>query len=102
MNTKINQARPEGLAHPEIRIGDIWKDRHGSRVIILSASVRCIEYRRVGYDATCSSSLGRFKRDFVYVEGNTNTVDVERFVSAADGKEKIRVLREILQERLKK
>ncbi|EEP9807349.1 DUF4222 domain-containing protein [Salmonella enterica] len=102
MTKKINQAQPEGIVHPAIRPGDIWKDHHGSRVIILSASPLRVEYRRVGYDATCISSPERFKRDFVYVEGITNTVDVGRFLTAADGKEKIRVLREILQERLKK
>ena len=93
------RARPE---IPEIRPGDIWKDRHGSRIIILSVSQQRIEYRRVGYDGTCSSSPVRFERDFVYLQGNTNESDVARFLDAPDGNDKVRVLREILQERLKK
>lgn len=91
-----------GRARPEIRPGDIWKDRHGSRIIILSVSLLRIEYRRVGYDGTCACSPGRFGRDFTYLQGNTNKSDVARFLGAADGDDKIRVLREILQERLKK
>ncbi|NDO80215.1 hypothetical protein CJP72_05310 [Citrobacter sp. NCU1] len=88
--------------HPKIRPGDIWKDRHGSRVIILAASPLRVEYRRAGYDKDCISSPDRFTRDFKYVEGNTNENDVARFLNASDGDNKIRVLREILQERLKK
>lgn len=88
-----------GRSQPEIRPGDIWKDRHGSRIIILTVSQLSVEYRRVGYDATCSSSPSRFIRDFGYLQGNTNESDVSRFLDATDGNEKIRVLREIIQER---
>lgn len=88
--------------YPNIRPGDIWKDRHGSRVIILAASPLRVEYRRAGYDKECISSFGRFTRDFEYVDGDTNEKDVARFLNAPDGNDKVRVLREILQERLKK
>ena len=91
-----------GQTQPAIRPGDIWKDCHGSRIIILAASLLSVEYRRVGYDATCTSSPTRFVRDFEYLKGKVNESDVARFVGAADGDEKIRVLREIIQERLKK
>ncbi|ELD3250735.1 DUF4222 domain-containing protein [Enterobacter hormaechei] len=91
-----------GQTQPRIRPGDIWKDRHGSRIIILAVSPLSVEYRRIGYDATCTSSPARFIRDFLYLEGKVNESDVSRFMAAADGNEKIRVLREIIQERLKK
>lgn len=91
-----------GRSHAEIRPGDIWKDRNGGRLIILAASLLRVEYRRVGYDKICSCSPSRFRQDFEYIEGNINTSDVSRFIQAGDGKEKIRVLREIIQERLKK
>ncbi|MGQ3662660.1 DUF4222 domain-containing protein [Citrobacter braakii] len=87
---------------PDIRPGDIWKDRHGSRVIILASSRQRVEYLRIGYDNECISSPGRFIRDFVREKGRVNETDVKRFLFAADGDEKIRVLREIIQERLKK
>lgn len=91
-----------GRSHAEIRPGDIWKDRHGSRVIILASSRQRVEYLRIGYDNECISSPGRFIRDFVREKGRVNETDVKRFLFAADGDEKIRVLREIIQERLKK
>ena len=102
MVNKINQARPEGKTRSDIKTGDVWKDRHGSKVIVLSVSLLSVEYRRSGYDDICISSPGRFKRDFEYVTGNINESDVAKFMGAADGAEKIRVLRGILQERLKK
>lgn len=102
MMRKKSGLNASGQTQPEIRPGDVWKDHYGSRIIILSVSLLRIEYRRVGYDGTCSSSPGRFGRDFEYVKGNSNESDVSRFLSAADGDEKIRVLRGILQERLKK
>lgn len=82
-----------------IRPGDIWKDSYGSRVIVLAASPLAVEYRRIGYDAICTSPPRHFCREFEYVKGGTNESDVARFLAAADGDEKIRVLREIIQER---
>ncbi|ELJ4218293.1 DUF4222 domain-containing protein [Salmonella enterica] len=102
MKKNINQVNPEGIAHSKVCPGYIWKDRHGDRIIILAVSPLAVEYRRVGYDRTCTSSPGRFMRDFEYVKGSTNENDVARFIAAADGAEKIRVLREIIQERIKK
>lgn len=99
MKKKNSGFNASGKTRPEIRPGDIWKDRHGSRIIILSVSQLRIEYRRIGYDGTCGSSPGRFDRDFEYVKGNTNESDVSRFLSAADGEQKLRLLREILCER---
>ena len=87
---------------PDIRPGDIWKDRHDSDVIVLTASPLRVEYRRAGYDGVCSSSLSRFRRDFKYAGRDTNETDISRFIQADDGKEKIRVLREIIRERIKK
>lgn len=91
-----------GRSRPEIRPGDLWKDRNGARIIILSASTLRIEYRRIDYDRICICSPYRFQQDFEYIKGNMNEVDVSRFIQAGNGKEKIRVLREIIQERLKK
>ncbi|HGW6106096.1 TPA: DUF4222 domain-containing protein [Citrobacter werkmanii] len=102
MKKKNSGLNAGGCSRPEIRPGDIWKDRYGDRIIILASSLLRVEYLRIRYDNTCSCSLSRFRQDFEYIEGNMNTTDVSRFIQAGDGKEKIRVLREILQERLKK
>lgn len=102
MMRKKSGLNASGQTQPEIRPGDIWKDRRGCRVIILAASPLRVEYRRAGYDKECISSFGRFTRDFEYVDGDMNEKDVARFLTAPDGNDKVRVLREILQERLKK
>ncbi|WP_234262565.1 DUF4222 domain-containing protein [Klebsiella aerogenes] len=102
MKKNFSGLTASGQTQPEIRPGDIWKDHHGSRIVILAASLLRVEYRRVGYDKICICSPSRFYWDFEFVEGSTNTTDVSRFIQAGNGKEKIRVLREIIQERLKK
>ncbi|MFX2608988.1 DUF4222 domain-containing protein [Enterobacter mori] len=102
MKYKKSGFTASGQTRSNFRPGDVWKDRHGSKVIILSASLLSVEYRRSGYDDICTCSPGRFGRDFEYVAGNINESDVAKFMSAADGVGKTRVLRGILQERLKK
>ncbi|WP_405391929.1 hypothetical protein [Pantoea stewartii] len=66
----------------------------------MAASQLRVEFRRIGYDAICTLSPANFVRDFEYMKGKVNESDVARFMSAADGDEKIRVLREIIQERM--
>lgn len=50
MMKKINQARPEGLAQPEIRPGDEWRDKSGGLITVTGYEYNRVTYLREGYE----------------------------------------------------
>ncbi|MEI9741693.1 MULTISPECIES: DUF4222 domain-containing protein [Enterobacter cloacae complex] len=89
-----------GKTQPEIRPGDVWKDSHGSRITIQAFSLKRVTYFREGYSAPCVCSPGRLIREFTLVAKAPPAAisDLDRVLSVV-GAERIRVMREIIQER---
>jgi hypothetical protein len=97
---KLNQAQPEGLAHPEIRPGDIWRDNHGSEITISDVAFNRVVYYRNGYLSPCICSPDRLRREFIFVStGISPAGDLYRVMQATSGAERIQVMREIIQQR---
>ncbi|WP_134706610.1 DUF4222 domain-containing protein [Rahnella sp. CJA17(1/100)] len=67
MNKKLTGFTASGQTQPEIRPGDIWKDRAGSKITISGFMQNRVTYIREGYEYPCISSVGRFCRDFIPV-----------------------------------
>jgi hypothetical protein len=89
-----------GKTQPEIRPGDIWKDNHGSHITIKEYSLKRVTYFRDGYSEPCVCSPGRLIREFTLVAKAppAEISDLDR-VLIVEGAERIRVMREIIQER---
>ncbi|MFV2140891.1 DUF4222 domain-containing protein, partial [Escherichia coli] len=67
MKQKNSGFTASGLSRPEIRPGDIFKDKYGGTVTIKSVAGRCVTYRREGYDYDCVMPVYQFRRDFKLV-----------------------------------
>lgn len=89
-----------GRAHPEIRPGDKWKDSRGEIVIIESYQFNRVTFYREGYNAPCVCAPDRLVGEFIFVSSAPidNESDIAR-VMQVHGAERIRVMREIIQER---
>lgn len=100
MNKKLNQAQPEGLSQLEIRPGDIWRDNHGSELTISDVAFNRVVYYRNGYSSPCICSPDRLRREFIFVSTDiAPSGDLDRIMQATSGPERIRVMREIIQQR---
>lgn len=90
----------EGKTQPEIRPGDKWKDKHGSVVTVSECARNRVIYYREGYSSPCICSPERLRRDFRLVAKAppAQSSDLSRIMSVT-GAERIRVVREIIQER---
>ncbi|EFH9181558.1 TPA: DUF4222 domain-containing protein [Escherichia coli] len=68
MKQKNSGFTASGPARPEIRPGDIFRDKYGSTVMIKSVAGRCVTYRRNGYGYDCVMPVYQFRRDFSLVQ----------------------------------
>ena len=86
-----------GSAHPEIRIGDRWKDSHGSIITIAEHQLNRVIFYREGYHSPCMCTQDRLHREFTLLEKSrlTDKSDMAR-VMEAQGVEKIRIINEII------
>ncbi|MGZ0108443.1 DUF4222 domain-containing protein [Escherichia coli] len=89
MKQKNSGFTASGLSRPEIRPGDIFKDKYGGTVTIKSVAGRCVTYRRDGYEYDCVMPVYQFRRDFTLV-GHRKAVNQKRAASH------IRKIREML------
>ena len=64
-NTGVNASGP---ARPEFMRRDIYRDKYGGIVMIISMRERRITYRREGYDYDCVMPVCQFRRDFSLVQ----------------------------------
>ncbi|HBA7184509.1 TPA: DUF4222 domain-containing protein [Escherichia coli] len=64
MKKKNSGFTASGPARPEIRPGDIFKDKYGGTVMIKGVAGRCVTYRREGYEYDCVMPVYQFVRDF--------------------------------------
>lgn len=62
-----------GFTHPEILPGDIYQDKRGERVKVLSATSNRICFIRDGYSGECVFPAVRFLREFTPVKRQTIT-----------------------------
>ncbi|HAX5210385.1 TPA: DUF4222 domain-containing protein [Escherichia coli] len=67
MKQKNSGFTASGLPRPEIRPGDIFKDKYGGVVEIKAMAERRVTYRREGYDYDCVMPVYQFRRDFSLV-----------------------------------
>lgn len=92
-----------GNTQPEIRPGDIWKDRGGSVITVSACAHNRVIYYREGYPSPCICSPERLLREFtLHVKAPmAENRDLDRLLSVK-GQERIRVMREIIRERGKR
>jgi len=93
MKKEINQARPEGIIQPEIRPGDIWQDRAGSKITITNYAYNRVTFVREGYESPCICSPDRLRREFVRVENK----NIPEWCRENNPAEKTKKLRELIQ-----
>ncbi|EFU2733105.1 DUF4222 domain-containing protein [Escherichia coli] len=78
MKQKISGFTASGPARPEIRPGDIFRDKYGSTVTIKSVAGRCVTYRRDGYGYDCVMPVYQFRRDFSLVQNAKSMLSASR------------------------
>ncbi|ENM0557627.1 DUF4222 domain-containing protein [Salmonella enterica] len=71
MNKKNSGLTASGLSRPEIRPGDIYRDKSGRRVMIKTVSATRIVFVRPGYPDECFCSPSRLVRDFIPLKKQT-------------------------------
>ncbi|EMQ9343626.1 DUF4222 domain-containing protein [Escherichia coli] len=64
MTSKNSGLTASGKTHPEFMRGDIYRDKYGGIVTIISVRERRIAYRREGYEYDCVMPVYQFDRDF--------------------------------------
>lgn len=95
MAHKINQARPEGITHPEIRPGDKWHDKTGTFVSVTGYAFNRVTYVRDGYEHLCIFPVDRFLREFTHMAPQT----FSEWRATTDPLEKTRKLRAMINAR---
>jgi len=100
MKKKISGFAASGHAQPEILPGDIFKDKYGGLLTVKTADAYRVTYSRDGYSFLCVASRQRFVRNFTLVSKAppAELSDIERIMRVT-GAERIRAVREIIQER---
>ncbi|TBN98614.1 DUF4222 domain-containing protein [Salmonella enterica subsp. salamae serovar 13,22:z:-] len=100
MKKKNSGFTASGLFQPEIRPGDIFRDKYGSRITVKTVDDYRITYIREGYTHPCVSSHMRFEREFTLVSKAppAELSDIDRIMSVT-GMERIKAVREIIRER---
>ncbi|ENA6481456.1 DUF4222 domain-containing protein, partial [Escherichia coli] len=68
MASKNTGLTASSKTHPEFMRGDIYRDKYGGIVTIISTRERRITYRREGYDYDCVMPVCQFRRDFSLVQ----------------------------------
>ncbi|WP_417649800.1 DUF4222 domain-containing protein [Escherichia coli] len=100
MKKKNSGFTASGLSRPEIRPGDIFRDKYGGTIMIKTVDDFRVTYIRKGYAHPCVSSYMRFEREFTLVSKTppADLSDIDRIMSVT-GAECIRAVREIIRER---
>ena len=88
-NTGLNAG---GFTHPEILPGDIYKDKRGERVTVLSATPNRICFIRDGYSGECAFPAVRFLREFTAVQRQT----IAEWCDTNNTAEKIKKIRALI------
>lgn len=70
MKKKLTGFNAGGLAHPEIRPGDKWKDNRGCLVTVESYRFNRVTFIREGYSSPCIQNDQRFIKEFQPVRVN--------------------------------
>jgi hypothetical protein len=84
----------------EIRPGDKWRDSHGLLITVETVMHNRVTYLRDGYTAPCFCTPDRLRREFEFVSPSPEaTSDIARFMAAGNSSDKIRMMREIIQNR---
>lgn len=82
-----------GKTQPEIRPGDVWKDRGGSKIKITDFAHNRVMYHREGYENPCICSPDRLRREFVKVKNE----NIPAWCREKNLEEKTKKLRELIQ-----
>ncbi|HFO6802691.1 TPA: DUF4222 domain-containing protein [Escherichia coli] len=78
MKLKYSGLTASGHARPEIRNGDIYRDKYGGTVTIKCVAERRVTYRRDGYGYDCVMPVYQFRRDFSLVQAVPRNVPTSR------------------------
>ncbi|EJF7586332.1 DUF4222 domain-containing protein [Escherichia coli] len=100
MKKKNSGFTASGLSRPEIRPGDIFRDKYGSTITVKTVDDFRVTYIREDYAHPCVSSHMRFEREFILVSKAplAELSDIDKIMSVT-GAERIRTVREIIRER---
>lgn len=71
MKKTLTGAAASGIAHPEIRKGDTWKDKRGGTVTVKNAGFNRVTFIREGYSGDCILPVLRFESEFTLVKRQT-------------------------------
>ncbi|EBT5400513.1 DUF4222 domain-containing protein [Salmonella enterica] len=71
MKKKNSGLTASGLSRPEIRPGDIYRDKSGRQVMIKNVPATRIVFVRPGYPDECFCSPSRLVRDFTPIKKQT-------------------------------
>lgn len=93
MKKKLNSLTAGGLAQPEIRPGDIYKDRYGEQFTVKNVSHNRIFFIREGYSSECVFPAARFESEFTFVKKQK----IYEWCSENNPLEKTKKLRELIQ-----
>ena len=91
-----------GQTHAEIRPGDIWRDNHGMKITVSTVSANRVVYFREGRPEECFCSPARLHGKFSFVSAGPAPEapdDHSRIMQATSCAERLRITREIIQER---
>lgn len=78
MKKKNSGFTASGLSRPEIRPGDIFRDKYGSTITVKTVDDFRVTYIREGYAHPCVSSHMRFEREFILVSSATSRIKRHR------------------------
>ena len=78
MKLKYSGLTASGPARPEIRNGDIYRDKYGGTVTIKCVAERRVTYRRDGYGYDCVMPVYQFRRDFTLVHAAPSSKPTSR------------------------
>ncbi|ECE8817352.1 DUF4222 domain-containing protein [Salmonella enterica subsp. enterica serovar Reading] len=100
MKKKNSGFAASGHARPEIRHGDIFKDKYGGRITIKTVDDFRVTYIREGYAHPCVSSHMRLESELTLISKAppAELSDIDRIMRVT-GAERIRAVREIIRER---
>ncbi|EDI0415098.1 DUF4222 domain-containing protein [Salmonella enterica subsp. enterica] len=77
MVVRINRVKPEGVAQPEIELNTRWKDCWGVKITVVKVKANRVTYIRDGYEHECVCSPARLKREFTFLQGESEKHQAE-------------------------
>ncbi|UNO34633.1 DUF4222 domain-containing protein [Salmonella enterica subsp. enterica serovar Abeokuta] len=92
MVVRINRVKPEGIAQPEIELHTRWKDNWGVKITVVKVKAKAnrVTYIRDGYEHECVCSPARLKREFTFLQEESEKHQAE---IKACGRKQITALR---------